>query len=114
MANSYVEVAIETCVPILLRLFVLTRSPRAYARIEVADPKVELSLHALEVVNAVDDICHLWQRYMNMTVFPLASSITARREMSVFINQTMSRIEGVANNLLQRLTDGKKYQLYTP
>jgi len=45
---------------------------------------------------------------MNIAIFPLAaSSVTIRREMSVFINQTMSRIEGALNNLLQRLTDSK-------
>ena len=59
-------------------------------------------------MNSVDIIYQLWQRYMNIAIFPLAaSSVTIRREMSVFFNQTMSRIEGALNNLLQRLTDSK-------
>lgn len=90
IANSYLEVAIET----------------AYIRIDSADPKVEPGLQVFTVMNSVDIICQLWQRYMNIAIFPLAaSSVTIRREMSVFINQTMSRIEGALNNLLQRLTD---------
>ena len=43
-----------------------------------------------------------------MALFPLASSsVTIRREMSVFNNQTVSRIEGAANALLQRVADGE-------
>ncbi|KAI6130355.1 exocyst complex component Sec10-domain-containing protein [Pisolithus croceorrhizus] len=49
----------------------------AFARIDSTDPKAE----------------------------PTASSVTIRREMSVFVNQTISRMEGAVNNLLQRLTD---------
>ncbi|KAF9247387.1 exocyst complex component Sec10-like protein [Melanogaster broomeanus] len=90
IANSYLEVAIET----------------AFARIESADPKAEPSLQAFDVINSVDIICHLWQRYVSVALFPLAAaSVTIRREMSVFNNQTVSRVEGAANNLLQRLTD---------
>ncbi|KAI6047487.1 exocyst complex component Sec10-like protein [Pisolithus marmoratus] len=90
IANSYLEVAIET----------------ALVRIDSADPKAEPSLQAFTVIYSVDAICHLWQRYMNIAIFPLvASSVTIRREMSVFVNQTISRVEGAINNLLQRLTD---------
>lgn len=43
-----------------------------------------------------------------MALFPLASSsVTIRREMTVFNNQTVSRIEGGANSLLQRVADGE-------
>lgn len=90
IANSYLEVAIES----------------ALARIDSADPKVEPSLQAFTVIYSVDAISHLWQRYMNIAIFPLAAaSVTTRREMSVFVNQTISRMEGAVNNLLQRLTD---------
>jgi len=58
------------------------------------------------MLRSVDLICHLWQQYVNMALFPLASSsVTIRREMTVFNNQTISRIEGTANNLLQRIAD---------
>lgn len=80
----------------------------AHARIEFADPKAEPSLHVLSVINTVDLVCHLWQHYVNVALFPLAAaSVTIRREMSVFNNQAVSRVEGASNNLLQRLVEGK-------
>jgi hypothetical protein len=71
------------------------------------DTKSEPSLQALQVLRSVDLICHLWQQYVNVALFPLAStSVTVRREMVVYNNQTVSRIEGAANLLEQRLIDG--------
>ncbi len=41
-----------------------------------------------------------------MALLPLAStSVTIRREMVVFNNQTVSRLEGAANHVMQKLTD---------
>lgn len=60
------------------------------------------------VLHEVDLICHLWQHYVNMALLPLASSsVTVRREMVVFNNQSVSRIEGAANHVMQRLADGR-------
>jgi exocyst complex component 5 len=54
-----------------------------------------------------DLICHLWQQYVNVALLPLAAgSVVVRREMVVFNNQTVSKIEGAANALMQRLVDG--------
>ncbi|CAL1701173.1 unnamed protein product [Somion occarium] len=90
IGNAYVEIALET----------------VNTRIECADTKVEPSLQPLTVLHEVDLICHLWQQYVNMALLPLASaSVTIRREMVVFNNQTVSRIEGAANQIMQRLTD---------
>ncbi|EIW82063.1 exocyst complex component Sec10 [Coniophora puteana RWD-64-598 SS2] len=90
VCSAYLEVAVET----------------AYARLEAADPKAEPGLQALTVLRSVDLICHLWQHYANIALFPLASaSVTVRREMTIFNNQTVSRIEGGANSLLQRVID---------
>jgi hypothetical protein len=51
-------------------------------------------------------ISHLWQQYVNVALLPLANnSVTVRREMSVFNNQTISRIEGASNGMLQRVAD---------
>lgn len=81
---------------------------RAQARLDAADSKSEPSFHALVIVRIVDLICHLWQQYVNTAILPLASSsVTLRREMVVFNNQTVSRMENGANGLLQRVTDGK-------
>jgi exocyst complex component 5 len=80
----------------------------AYAKLEAADPKTEPSLQALSVLHLVDLICHFWQQYVNTALLSLAgSSVTVRREMVIFNNQSVSRIEGAANALLNRLTDGE-------
>ena len=58
-------------------------------------------------MRAVDLICHLWQQYVTVALLPLASSsVTIRRDMVVFNNQTVSRMETGANALLQRITEG--------
>ncbi|OCH92156.1 exocyst complex component Sec10 [Obba rivulosa] len=90
IGSSYVETAMET----------------TQARLEASETKTEPSMQPLSVLRQVDLICHLWQRYVNMALLPLASSsVTVRREMVVFNNQTISRIEGTANHVMQRLTD---------
>jgi|SRR6266436_2155325 len=84
----------------------LTHCHSALSRLEAADGKSEPNLQPLTMLRSVDLICHLWQQYVNMALFPLAStSVTIRREMNVFNNQTVSRIEGGANSLLQRIAD---------
>lgn len=63
-------------------------------------------MQPLTVLREVNLICHLWQRYVTMALLPLASSsVTVRREMVVFNNQAVSRIEGAANQVTQKLTD---------
>ncbi|KAJ7639024.1 exocyst complex protein [Roridomyces roridus] len=90
MCTAYVEAAIET----------------AQARVEAADGKSEPNLQPLLTLRLVDLICHLWQQYVNTALLPLASSsVTIRREMVVFNNQAVSRLEGGANALSQRITD---------
>lgn len=73
-----------------------------------ADQKSQPSLQPLQVLRSVDLICHLWQQYVTDAIFPLASaSVTVRRDMVVFNNQTVSRIEGAANTFLQKMIDCK-------
>jgi len=75
-------------------------------RLENRDPKLEPDISSLYTIAMVDMICHLWQQYVNIALMPLSStSVTTRREMVMFNNQTISRIEGGANSLLQRVTD---------
>lgn len=63
-------------------------------------------------MRSTDLICHLWQQYVNTAILPLAgSSVTLRREMVVFNNQIVSRMESGANCLLQRVADGKYYSI---
>ncbi|ESK94451.1 exocyst complex component protein [Moniliophthora roreri MCA 2997] len=90
IGTAYVEEAIET----------------EQARLDAADTKAEPNLHSLSVLRSVDLICHLWQQYVNTALLPLASSsVTTRREMATFNNQTVSRLESAANHLMQRLID---------
>ncbi|KAE9410120.1 exocyst complex component Sec10 [Gymnopus androsaceus JB14] len=90
ICTAYIELAIET----------------AQARLDAMDPKAEPLLQVLSVLRTVDLICHLWQQYVNTALLPLASSsVTIRREMLVFNNQTVSRVEGGANQFIHRLTD---------
>ncbi|THH26812.1 hypothetical protein EUX98_g7374 [Antrodiella citrinella] len=92
IGSAYIELALET----------------AQARLEVSDGKTEPSagLMCLSLLYEADLMCHLWQQYVNMAILPLASSsVTIRREMTVFNNQTVSRIEGAANHILQKVAD---------
>lgn len=67
-------------------------------------------MQALTIVKAIDLICHLWQQYVNIALLPLASSsVTIRREMVLFNNQTVNRMESGANTLLQRTVDGMSF-----
>lgn len=73
---------------------------------EARDTKLEPDLQPIRTLKEVDMICHLWQQYTNVALLPLANtSVTLRREMSIFNNQTLSRVEGGANGMLQRVAD---------
>ncbi|CUA70358.1 Exocyst complex component sec10 [Schizosaccharomyces pombe 972h-] [Rhizoctonia solani] len=90
LGRSYIEVAIET----------------AQNRVESRDPKAEPDLGGLAIIRCTDLVCHLWQQYINIALLPLAStSVTLRREMSIFSSQTINRIEGAANTLMQKTID---------
>ncbi|KAG7096738.1 hypothetical protein E1B28_004151 [Marasmius oreades] len=90
IGTAYVEEALET----------------ELSHLDTADAKAEPNLQALAVLKLVDLICHLWQQYVTTTLLPLASSsVTVRREMATFNNQTISRLEGSANHLMHRLID---------
>ncbi|KAK7060456.1 Exocyst complex component 5 [Paramarasmius palmivorus] len=90
IGTAYVEEAIET----------------EQARLDAADTKAEPNLQSLTVLRSVDLICHLWQQYVNTALLPLASSsVTTRREMATFNNQSVTRLESAANHLMQRLID---------
>jgi exocyst complex component 5 len=79
----------------------------AVVRLDFFESKSEPHLQYLNILGLVDLICHLWQQYVNTALLPLASSsLTIRREMVVYNNQTVSRVEGAANSLVQRVTDG--------
>jgi len=90
LSRSYVEHAIDSTQTLL----------------ESRDPKLEPDLQPIVTLKQADMICHLWQQYVNVALLPLANtSVTVRREMTIFNNQTLSRIEGAVNGMVQRVAD---------
>lgn len=62
----------------------------------------------LSVIRQVDMVMHLWQHYVNTALLPLASpSVTVRREMAIFNNHNMIRMEGKINTLVSKTTDSE-------
>jgi len=106
IATSYLDVVLETSVSPKSSHQPTDISSSAFTRIDGADTKSGPNLNALGIIRFVDLICHLWQQYINTALLPLASSsVTTRREMVLFNNQTVSRLELGANNVLQKVTD---------
>ena len=80
----------------------------ALAKFEAHDSKVEPELTNIAVLRPADLICHLWQRYASTALLPLSNSSTAiRREMGVFNNHNVVRMEGKVNSVVQRALDGE-------
>jgi exocyst complex component 5 len=83
---------------------------RAQQRLDTRDTKLEPEFSILTIVRQVELICHLWQQYVSIALLPLASSsIVVRRDMALFNNQVISRIEGLTSGVLQRLADSRLY-----
>ena len=93
--KGWVEVALETA---------LAATPAASESKSQTMP----SFAAFEVLHQVELITTLWQHYVVTTILPLAgSSMTLRREIIIFNNHNMLRIEGKCEALLQKVTDSK-------
>lgn len=61
---------------------------------------------ALSVVRSVEQVVSLWQHYVNTALVPLAStSVTLRREMVIFNNHNLLRVEGKCDALMHRVAD---------
>lgn len=79
----------------------------ALHQLEIYDSKAEPNLFPMEVIRLVDMIMHLWSRYISTAIVPLAgTSVTVRREMGIFNNHVVVRIEGKVNSIVQSATDG--------
>ncbi len=90
--KAYVETALDT----------------ALHQISLYDSKTEPDLTPITVIKTADMIMQLWQRYIATALVPLAgSSVTVRREMGIFNNHVVVRIEGKVNDIVQRSTDGE-------
>lgn len=61
---------------------------------------------AMSVVRSVELLISLWQHYVNTALLPLAStSVTSRREMMIFNNHNLLRVEGKCDALMQKIAD---------
>ncbi|WVO25118.1 uncharacterized protein IAS62_006504 [Cryptococcus decagattii] len=88
------------------RSFIETALDSAFARLEQQDSKTEPDLQLLAILKAADQICHLWQRYTAMALFPLAgSNVPIRREMITLNSHSVVRMEGKVNNVIQKTID---------
>lgn len=66
-------------------------------------------LSMMSVVRNVELIIALWQHYVNTALVPLAStSVTVRREMMIFNNHNLLRVEGKCDALMQKIADSKR------
>lgn len=80
----------------------------AHHQITNYDSKSEPYLYPMEVIKSVDLIMNLWQRYISTALIPLAgTSVTVRREMGIFNNHVVVRIEGKVNAIVQSATDSQ-------
>lgn len=90
--KSYVETAIDSA---------LTQASQA----DVRGPNLP-DLTSLRIMRQVDHITTLWQHYVAVAILPLtASSVTLRREMAIFNNHNLLRVEGRCDALVQRIVD---------
>ncbi|CAO1615975.1 unnamed protein product [Sympodiomycopsis kandeliae] len=63
-------------------------------------------LSPLRVLRQVDNITSLWQHYVTVALLPLtSSSVTLRREMAIFNNHNLLRVEGRCDALVQKIVD---------
>lgn len=88
--KAYVETALDTAIDV----------------VNAMDLKVEPDLGAFRVIQSANEIMRLAHKYATTALIPLAaSSVTIRRDMVMFCNHNMSRIEGKINEILQKLID---------
>ncbi|KAH9821082.1 exocyst complex component Sec10-like protein [Melampsora americana] len=94
--NAYVETALES----------------SLAQFVSHDTKLEPDLKPVTAIKAADMAMHLWQRYVTTAIVPLAAaSVTIRREMSIFNNHILVRIEGKVNSLAQKCLENVVFWL---
>jgi hypothetical protein len=79
----------------------------ALSQLSAYDSKSEPDLSPMKVIRLADLTTRLWQRYVTVALIPLGgSSVTVRREMSIFNNHVVVRIERKVNEIVQKATDG--------
>ncbi|EPQ28786.1 uncharacterized protein PFL1_03589 [Pseudozyma flocculosa PF-1] len=96
LASAYIKTYIETA---------LDSALATVSQHDTRGPQLpDLSL--IGVIRNVELLVSLWQHYVNTALVPLAStSVTIRREMVIFNNHNLLRVEGKCDALMQKLAD---------
>lgn len=91
IGGSYVETAIDSTIS------------------KIESSKHEAPFECLQICSPANLITQLWQRYAATTIIPLTNNgaIGMKRELAVFANNTISRLEAKLNTILQKLMDGE-------
>jgi exocyst complex component 5 len=72
------------------------------------DSRTEPDLRTLSVIRSADMVMNLLQRYITTAILPLAgTSVTTRREMGIFNNHLIVRMEGKINAIVGKVVDGE-------
>ncbi|TIA77982.1 hypothetical protein E3P92_03717 [Wallemia ichthyophaga] len=89
IGGSYVETAIDSTI------------------YKIESSKYDVPFESLEICSPADLITQLWQRYAATTIIPLTNNgaIGMKRELAVFANNTINRLEVKLNTILQKLMD---------
>lgn len=92
--KSYLEVAID--------------SASTQAAMQDVRGAAAPDLSLIKVVRQVELITTLWQHYVSVALIPLTGgSVTLRREVAIFNNHNLLRVEGKCDALVQRLVDSE-------
>ncbi|KAJ1030975.1 hypothetical protein NDA18_002200 [Ustilago nuda] len=97
LTSAYIKTYVETTLDSALAAI----SAQDIRGQTMPDPSAAMSL-----VRTVELIISLWQHYVNTALLPLAStSVTLRREMMIFNNHNLLRVEGKCDALMQKIAD---------
>ncbi|PWZ02695.1 exocyst complex component Sec10 [Testicularia cyperi] len=96
LASAYIKTYVETALDSAIA-HVTSLDTRGGTLSDLSD---------LSVVRSVELTISLWQHYVNTALLPLAStSVTVRREMMIFNNHSLLRVEQKCDTLMQKLAD---------
>lgn len=97
LTSAYIKTYVETALDSAL----VAVSAQDIRGATMPDPSAGMSL-----VRSVELLISLWQHYVNTALLPLASpSVTSRREMMIFNNHNLLRVEGKCDALMQKIAD---------
>jgi len=95
LTSAYIKTYVETA---------LDSALAALTAQDVRGPTLPDPSGAMALVRSVELVISLWQHYVNTALLPLAStSVTLRREMIIFNNHNLLRVEGKCDAVVLKL-----------